>query len=156
MVIDYLGNWQQFIPELAGLLYAEWSDLYQGIGMTEDGLQAVLRERTATDRLPLTLVVVRDGEILGVGSLKLAEPDTKPGLSPWIGGLYIKSQYRGQGLGRMLVQALEAKASELGVERLYLSADSAVNFYASMGWSVLEHLRKVRDIALMSKALSPA
>lgn len=155
MQIDYLANWPGLIPELAALLYQEWADLYQAAGIDQAQLQQVLTERTAVDTLPITLVLVRDGELVGAGSIKLTEPGTKEGLSPWLAGIYVKSQYRGLGLGRDIVLALEAKAQKLGVETLYLSADSAVDFYLSLGWQVLERLESlgVRDVALMSKRL---
>lgn len=157
MIIDYLGNWQRFIPEIAGLLYAQWSDLYQGSGVSEAALEAALYARTDPDRLPLTFILIKDGQWLGVGSLKPAEDGTKAGLSPWIGGLYIKAANRGQGLGRQLLQALEAKAQTLGVEQLYLSADDAIDFYHAQGWCELERLTScgARQVALMSKRLSP-
>lgn len=155
MQIDYLANWPGLIPELAALLYQEWADLYQAAGIDEAQLQQVLTERTAMDTLPITLVLVKDGELVGAGSIKLTEPGTKEGLSPWLAGIYVKPQYRGLGLGRDIVLALEAKARQLGVEALYLSADSAVDFYLSLGWQVLERLESlgVRDVALMSKRL---
>lgn len=155
MQIDYLANWLRLIPELAALLYQEWADLYQAAGIDQAQLQQVLTERTALDTLPITLVLVKGGELVGAGSIKLTEPGTKEGLSPWLAGIYVKPQYRGLGLGRDIVLALEAKAQKLGVETLYLSADSAVDFYLSLGWQVLERLESlgVRDVALMSKSL---
>ncbi len=155
MQIDYLANWPGLIPELAALLHQEWADLYQAAGIDQAQLQQVLTERTAVDTLPITLVLVKDGELVGAGSIKLTEPGTKEGLSPWLAGIYVKPQYRGLGLGRDIVLALEAKARQLGVEVLYLSADSAVDFYLSLGWQVLERLESlgVRDVALMSKRL---
>lgn len=155
MQIDYLANWPGLIPELAALLHQEWADLYQAAGIDQAQLQQVLTERTATDTLPITLVLVKDGELVGAGSIKLTEPGTKEGLSPWLAGIYVKPQYRGLGLGRDIVLALEAKAQQLGVETLYLSADSAVDFYLSLGWQVVERLESlgVRDVALMSKRL---
>ncbi len=155
MQIDCLANWPGFIPELAALLHQEWADLYQAAGIDQAQLQQVLTERTAVDTLPITLVLVKDEELVGAGSIKLTEPGTKEGLSPWLAGIYVKPQYRGLGLGRGIVLALEAKAQQLGVETLYLSADSAVDFYLSLGWQVLERLESlgVRDVALMSKRI---
>ena len=155
MQIDYLANWPGLIPELAALLHREWADLYLAAGIDQAQLQQVLTERTAVDTLPITLVLVRDGELVGAGSIKLTEPGTKEGLSPWLAGIYVKPQYRGLGLGRDIVLVLETKAKQMGVKALYLSADTAVDFYLSLGWQVLERLESfgVRDVALMSKRL---
>lgn len=156
MQIDYLANWPGLIPELAALLYQEWLDLYQAAGIDEAQLRQVFTERTAVDTLPITLVLVKEGELAGAGSIKLTEPGTKDGVSPWLGGIYVKPQFRGLGLGRDIVLALEAKARQLGVEALYLSADTAVDFYTALGWQVLERVESlgVRDVAVMTKRIA--
>lgn len=154
--IDYLANHSKLIPELSTLLYNEWADLYQAAGLTKQDLTNALELRCATNQLPLTLVAVaEDGQLLGAGSIKLDESGTKEGLSPWLGGIYIKEQQRGLGLGALIVTALENKARELGVSALYLSADTAEGFYQKLGWFVLERLEShgVRDVVLMSKTL---
>ena len=155
MKIDFLGNWPEFIPELAALLHNEWADLYAAAGIAEEDLRNILLQRKSTDQLPITLIAVDNGLLVGAGSLKLDEPGSKEGVSPWIGGLYIKSTFRGRGLGRDLVLALESKAKEFGVTALYLSADTAVDFYLKLGWQVLERVESfgVRDVAVMTKRL---
>jgi len=154
--IDYLANHSALILELSTLLYNEWADLYQAAGLTKQDLTTALELRCATNQIPITLVAVAaDGQLLGAGSIKLDEPGTKPGLSPWLGGIYIKEQQRGLGLGALIVTALEHKARELGVTALYLSADTAEGFYLRLGWFVMERLEShgVRNVVLMSKQL---
>jgi GNAT superfamily N-acetyltransferase len=154
--IDYLSNHRHLIPELSTLLYAEWHDLYQAASLTQQDLISALEQRCVTHALPLTLVAVdAEGQLIGAGSIKLDEPGTKAGLSPWLGGIYIKQQQRGLGLGAQIVTALELQARALGVTALYLSADTAEAFYLRLGWQVLERLESlgVRDVALMTKQL---
>jgi GNAT superfamily N-acetyltransferase len=158
MQIDYLASYPQVIPELAELLFAEWPDLYQAAGLTKADLITALQERSVTSKLPLTLVAMDGTELVGAGSIKLSEEGTKAGLSPWLGGIYVKSNQRGQGLGAKIVTALEDKARALGVTKLYLSADTAEHFYLKLGWQVEEHLESfgVRNVAFMSKDLTSA
>ncbi len=55
-----------------------------------------------------------------------------------------------------IVRALEDKACALGVETMYLSVGSAVDFYIHLGWSVMEeHVNSfgVKEVTLMSKQL---
>lgn len=154
--IDYLANHSALIPELSTLLYNEWADLYQAAGLTKQDLTTALTQRCVTNQIPITFVAIAaDGKLLGAGSIKLDEPGTKAGLSPWLGGIYIKEQQRGLGVGALIVTALEDKARDLGVTALYLSADTAEGFYQKLGWIVLERLESfgVRDVVLMSKAL---
>jgi len=157
MQIDYLASYPALIPELTELLFAEWQDLYLAAGLSQTDLAAALQERAVRDSLPLTLVAVdQNGQLVAAGSIKLSEDGTRVGLSPWLGGIYVKAQYRGLGLGAQIVTALEQKAREQGVSRLYLSADSAVNFYQKLGWQVLDRVDSldVRNVALMWKDLT--
>lgn len=159
MNVDYLAHHKQFIPEIADLIFGQWSDLLLADGIDKEQLRLMLEERANTERLPIAFVATRNGELLGTGSIKMAEPGTRPGLSPWLAGMYIKEPYRGTGVGAQIVRALEAKAHALGVETMYLSVGSAVGFYERLGWSVLEEQVNsfgVKEVTLMSKRLAPA
>ena len=153
-----LGQWPKVLPELAALLYQQWQSLYQQAGITELQLRQVLAERTSTDRLPLTLVLMKGDELLGAGSIKLSEPDTKAGLSTWLAGIYLKPAYRGLGYGALIVQGLQDKARLLGISRLYLSTDEAEGFYQRLGWQTLEYLTGLDGVrvALMQRSLAAA
>jgi GNAT superfamily N-acetyltransferase len=158
MQIDYLAAYPGLIPELTELLFAEWQDLYLAAGLSQADLAAALQERAVRDRIPLTLVAIDDGQLVGAGSIKLSEDGTRVGLTPWLAGIYVKEDQRGKGLGIQIVTALEQIARELGVPRLYLSADNAEHFYLKLGWQVLDKVESfgVRDVALMSKDLTAA
>lgn len=155
MLIDYLANHKQFIPEIADLSYTEWKALFQAAGISKEALLATLEQRAVTDQLPITLVALEGGVLMGTGSIKMAEPGTREGVSPWLAGMYVKEQYRGSGAGALIVQALEAKARELGVEAMYLSVGKAEAFYKRLGWTVLERREShgVEEVALMTKRL---
>ncbi|MBQ5963338.1 GNAT family N-acetyltransferase [Massilia sp. ZL223] len=154
MIVDYLANHKQFIPEIADLIFGEWSDLFLANGVDKAQLLAMLEERANTERLPIAYVAVRDGELLGTGSIKMEEPSTREGLSPWLAGMYIKEAYRGGGVGEQIVKALEAKAQALGVETMYLSVGRAVSFYRRLGWSIMEERVTPSGATLMSKRLA--
>lgn len=158
LAIDYLANHRERIPEIAGLLYDQWADLFRAAGTSEEQLEQLLVERAVTDKLPIALVALHDGVLAGTGSIKLFEPGTKAGLSPWLAGMYVKEAYRGSGIGAALVRALEARASELGVTTMYLSVGAAEAFYLGLGWTVLERVNSygVKDVTVMMKHLPRA
>ena len=155
MQIDYLAHHRHLIPEVTDLVYGQWSDLFQAGGTSRDRLEELFVERAVTDRLPLALVAL-DGDVLaGTGSIKLSEPGTRAGLSPWLAGMYVKDAFRSAGVGTMLVRALELNAEKLGVEILYLSVGAASKFYERLGWTALERMTSygVKDVTLMAKDL---
>jgi GNAT superfamily N-acetyltransferase len=158
VVIDYLASHKQLIPEITGLLYGQWADLFRASGTSKEKLEELLAERAVTDKLPIALVALSDGVLAGTGSIKLSEPGTRDGLSPWLAGMYVKDAYRGSGIGASIVRALEAKASELGVTTMYLSVGAAEEFYGRLGWTVLDRVNSygVKDVALMTRTLPPA
>jgi GNAT superfamily N-acetyltransferase len=155
LTIDYLANHRERIPEIAGLLYGQWADLFRAAGTSEEQLEQLLMERAVTDKLPIAVVALSDGMLAGTGSIKLSEPGTKPGLSPWLAGMYVREAYRGSGIGAAIVRALEARASELGVTTMYLSVGAAEAFYRRLGWRVIERVNSygVKEVAVMAKDL---
>jgi GNAT superfamily N-acetyltransferase len=157
VLIDYLANHKEFIPEIAALSYRQWTALFQAAGISQEQLEIMLAERAVTDRLPITFVAISDGVLVGTGSIKMAEPGTKAGLSPWLAGIYVKDSHRGSGVGAMIVRALEAKAAQLGVKEMYLSAGAAEGLYARLGWTLIERLESygVKQVALMKRELVP-
>lgn len=156
MIIDYLAHHPALIPELTDLLFAEWTDLFLASGTSKQALGELLAERAVTDRLPISLVALNDGALAGTGSIKLAEPGTKPDLSPWLGGMYVKPAFRNVGVGARIVRALEAKAAELGATSMYLSADKARSFYQRLGWTEVERVRPygIKEVSLMARDLT--
>jgi GNAT superfamily N-acetyltransferase len=155
VVIDYLAKHKDLIPEITDLLYGHWADLFHAGGTSKEKLRELLVERAVTDKLPIAVVALCDGVLAGTGSIKLFEPGTRAGLSPWLAGMYVKDAYRGSGIGASIVRALEARASELGVTTMYLSVGAAEAFYLGLGWTVLERVNSygVKDVAVMTKSL---
>jgi GNAT superfamily N-acetyltransferase len=102
------------------------------------------RERLNSDRLPLTLVAVRAGlavdrgELVGMVSLKFHDMDTRPNLDPWLGGLFVRPEWRNRGVGTMLMQRATEEARRLNVPKLYLWTHTAERLYHKLGWQVVE------------------
>jgi putative acetyltransferase len=77
-----------------------------------------------------TYIADENGAILGFGEL---EPDGH------IDCFYCHKNYQGRGVGRQIYQAIEAKALELGLPRLYVEASiTAKPFFQRMGFSVVK------------------
>src|SRR5437762_8638136 len=105
IAIDYLVRCPEFLDALAQLYWEEWQEIYQQREQTLEDCLKNYRERTNTDRLPLTLVAVHGGELVGMVSLKYHDMDTRPDLDPWLGGLLVLPEWRTHGVGTMLMLA---------------------------------------------------
>lgn len=128
--------------------------------MTESDVEAVARLRVAAffegsartadeDAAGLRLLLPGDGfekalvARVGdapVGTCLLVRHELEPthDLTPWLAGLVVDSNHRNKGIGGALVAAIEAHAASIGVERLYLYTWEARDFYAGLGWVVVE------------------
>lgn len=155
MHIDYLANCQQHTATIAGWVFAEWG--YLRPGFTLENATREFRERAVTDRIPLALVAVDGTEVIGCINIKLSEDLTQPGLSPWIGALYVRPDWRGKSVGSQLLAFAENAAARLGIRALYLSATDALAFYERRGWVVLSrHFLQGEHVCVMLKHLGPA
>ena len=87
----------------------------------------------AQKQIPLALVAMDSGRLLGTVSLKHNDLEGAP-YSPWLAGLYVSKGHRGKGVGTHLVQACLDHAGRLGVRKLFLWTPSAKLFFRQLGW----------------------
>lgn len=139
MNIEYLANHREVIPTLAHWFYEEWAYLHPE--RTYSDVESLITERAQTDKIPVALVAYDGEELLGTVCLKVHDMDTRLDLTPWLAGLYVSAPRRGQGIGAALVSAIERKAFELGVDRLYLYTPESEPFYSKLGWTVMERTK---------------
>ena len=73
------------------------------------------------------VVALEDDVIVGFGKIHLA--------SGTVNAVYVVPSAQGRGVGRILLQSLEATAAQAGILRLTLNATlNAVRFYLGAGW----------------------
>ena len=104
----------------------------EAVFVCEQGVPLAL-ERDGQDPL-CRHVLARDaqGEPIGTGRLY------QEGKQARLARMAVLKEHRGRGVGRALLQALIGLARELGLTRIYLSAQtSAVGFYEKEGFQVM-------------------
>jgi len=79
-----------------------------------------------------------DGVLAGTCLLVRSEVEPCHRVSPWLAGLYVAPEYRSQGVGKLLVRAIEAEAPQRSNRRLYLYAGSAIDYYERLGWHIID------------------
>lgn len=136
MKIAYLADHQDVIPVLSEWFYREWPYLYPE--RTEHDVTRLISKRTNKDRIPIALVAFEGDELIGTVCLKIHDMDTKPELTPWLAGLYVKESWRRNGVGSSLVKAIERKALEMGISHLFLYTPQSEHFYSGLGWTIRE------------------
>ena len=136
MTIEYLADHPDVLPILAQWQHAEWG--HTRPGDTAEKRAARMRAWSNRDRLPLTVVAMEGGEVLGSASLIAHDMETRMELTPWLAGVYVGEQYRRRGIGAQLVRRIMAEARQLKIPLLYLYTVHSEHFYAALGWTLQE------------------
>ena len=85
-----------------------------------------------------TTFVASNHELLGSATIIEHDMDTRKELTPWLAGVYVVPEFRGQGIGSTLVLHVMEQARENMIERLYLFTPDREAFYARLGWKIFE------------------
>ena len=120
---------------LLGLLFSIEADFRPDPERQRRGLAQALADPSRVG----VLVAERAGAVIGMVTAQLVVSTAEGGTSAWIEDMVVAERERGRGLGRRLLEAIEAWARARGASRLQLLADRenapARAFYARLGWS---------------------
>jgi GNAT superfamily N-acetyltransferase len=131
--IATLADAPQMVPQVVEIAWEEW-----GAEHADDPRERWLREAERDCRLHLPtsagFVAMDDERAVGTVQLHEFEIDAIRDRSPWVCGMVVPPQYRGAGVGRRLLAALEQFAAGHGVPRLWVFTEHAAGFYERCGW----------------------
>ncbi len=153
MVIDYLANQKKHIPQLAEWYFSEWGYLSEEI--TYASIIDKLSEYLNTDEIPLILVAIEQDQLVGAAQLKIREMSIYPDKEHWLGGVYVREDYRGQEIAKMIVENIIDTSSTLGVKKLHLQTENLNGgLYSRLGWQPFEKVnyRNV-DVLVMDRQI---
>jgi citrate lyase synthetase len=77
-----------------------------------------------------TIVVKDNNKIIGTGTI----------VGNYISKIYIKPEYHGYGIGKLIIKCLEDKAKSYGVKTIFLGSNvNAEKFYKKLGYKTTEN-----------------
>lgn len=142
--IDYLANNQQFLDEIAGYWCREWSDSWDDEAIARKVEK--LKNKANTEQIPI-LFVAKDGQkFVGTAGLFKHDLDGREDLSPWLGGVFVATEYRNNGVATKLINRVLALAKKKGFKRIYLYTEAASGLYEKLGWTFMEDTKSPRGI----------
>lgn len=102
-----------------------------------------LRSEAGRETLPVSFVAVDDSSGEAVGGVTLAPSDLteeqRRGRTPWIAGMIVRADRRGQGIGSALMAHLEEWARNADIPQAWVvTSGRAVDFYRNCGWAEAE------------------
>jgi len=122
------------LVQLLGELFSIEADFTPDADAQRRGLALML----ADTRHRMVLVAENEGAVRGMVTGQLVVSTAEGGLSVLVEDMVVEAAHRGHGMGRALLQAMEAWAVERGATRLQLLADRenapALAFYDREGW----------------------
>jgi predicted N-acetyltransferase YhbS len=120
----------EHVPAAATLIHNEfWRDVP---GASVASMQTRLAGGVRADVLPLSLVALHEGQVIGVVNLVDNDDEQHPQWHPWLAGMVVAEPWRGQGAGSALVLALLHRARELRYPCVYFGTDGP-GFYTRLG-----------------------
>jgi predicted N-acetyltransferase YhbS len=138
MEISYVADRLDLAIELIPGLLAHWRAF-----LPEDSWESRLtRFQSHMNRrdLPIAWVAHDGAHVLGTAALRRYDLPGFEALSPWLGGVFVAPEFRKRGVATSLCRFVEARASELGFERIYLFTLDQQALYARMGWRTIERV----------------
>lgn len=125
------------LVSLLALLFSIEEDFVFDEPRQRQGLALMLENRRGC-----VLVAETQGQVIGMCSGQLLVSTAEGGLSLLVEDVVVDEQWRGQGVGRLLLAAISGWARTNEVSRLQLLADRnnvpALDFYRKLGWQTTE------------------
>lgn len=150
--ITHLAEQAQLVPTLAEYFRQEWPGWYCAAGSGDADQD--LREYARIGGLPLGLVALIDDEACGFAALKTQAITGYEHLQPWVGAGYVRPDLRRQGIGALLLAALEHEAHSMGHARLYCGTATSASLLLRAGWQPLaEAMQGNERVTIYEKTL---
>lgn len=145
--IKLLADCPEHIPALSELWLEELGRKWIPNASVERASNS-FKEHLNINELPQTLVML-DGDT-PIGTVSLRDNDgIREDLTPWLGTLIVHPDYRRQGVGETLIEAIKLRCQSLGFDKLYLFVLDPVlpQWYQKLGWKEIArdmyHIHKV-------------
>lgn len=155
LLIALLADYPQLIPAVAEIRWKEWGNPTDPRSL--DYWVDITRRESGRDDLPVTWVAINaQGEAVGSIALDWFDIDERRDRSPWVVGVIVRADLRGQGIGGRMLPVLEDWAKPRGYLRLWVATGGrAVDFYRKCGFELSEIIRRHSEeaVSILSKDL---
>lgn len=132
MEIVPLADKKELITELAELHHAEWKHF--NLSLTLQGRAEAIANAAGRKGIPSIFIATSANQLVGSAALVQNDMDSKPELSPWLAAVYVKENFRHQGVATELIARCENEAVRSSAKVWYLYTEFAAELYQKLGW----------------------
>lgn len=137
MKFEFLADRPEALETVSHWYYDEW-----GRWNPKSSVQSIsdkLRQSMNRNKIPLILLAIDQGDVVGAVELKFTEMDIYPDKEYWLGGLFVEPGHRGAAVGEKLIWQIIVLSGELGIDKLHLQTEKLDGgIYARLGWRPIE------------------
>ena len=132
----------EYIKEIAILTQEEWGEK----GLSTDEFDNKVNKKiekiksNLDNKLYCKLILLEGDKLVGFISMFPYDGEERKELTPWYATMYVKKEYRGKGLSKILNDAIINEAKRLGYDKVYLKSE-LVNYYEKFGAIYIEDLK---------------
>lgn len=139
------------IPLVANWL---WDAFWHPNGHPLEEVREILATCTAEIGTPQSFVLLAGDIPCGTASLVAADLEIRNDIGPWLAGVYVVPEARGQGCAQRLVTTVEDAARMSGYRSLFLYTNDAQALYEKLGWFAIEETMDARrPVTIMQRDL---
>lgn len=128
--IALLADHPELLADLAASYEREWPQWY---GVHGDATTD-LRERCRHTGLPICLIALDEGKVIGALALAANAISVRPELTPCVIGFWVEAVRRNRGIGSLLLKAACEHARASSVARLYTCTETVPRLFVREGW----------------------
>jgi len=134
MKIINLINDSSYIKNVVNWLWSEW-----GTERNYNYWKSWVENSTFIDKIPQTFIALEAEEIIGTISIWRCDLQSRQDIFPWLGGLFVKEEYRKKGIGLELQKHAFKVTIDLGYTDIYMF--TVLNdYFEKLGWKYMEDI----------------
>ncbi len=118
------------LDKITGWMYGWWGRKEH---YSREAVKCCMAHSFQTDRLPQTFGMYHGNNLIGIYQFVKADLFVRPDIYPWLANVYIDSNCRGKGYGRLLLASVRNSAEEAGLSELFLFTEH-MGLYEKFDW----------------------
>jgi predicted N-acetyltransferase YhbS len=123
---------QSHFDEILNLIYKEWGN------NNFEFWRNWIKNSMSENKIPMTFSVFCDNDFVGTFSLWRCDLQSRQDLFPWLGGIVVKKEWRGRGIGLFIQKKANEILKNLGYDKAYLFTKMK-GYYERTGWHFLDN-----------------